>query len=192
VQKKETTIGFRIIIESVFLSAAIFSAIEFIYPVGYIRVYLSVPSKYDRSLHCFEEALGIAKENLIVKRRANILTWNIGRSYQDWEKYEGGDLVIINKGRELYQQLGKSNVANQLELDGRLLSPVEEIYEQAIAHHCQQSREFSSSWARKNVADSQVLDGEVCTIGSGEIQTGTRCREQQVSSASATRRSTGI
>ena len=67
--------------------------------------------KYDLSLNCFKEALGIAKQLSNRTAEASIL-WSIGRSYQDWEKYEEA-LNYYQQSRELYQQLGKEkNVAN--------------------------------------------------------------------------------
>jgi tetratricopeptide (TPR) repeat protein len=67
--------------------------------------------KYDRSLNCFEEALGIARQFNNQKREANII-WSSGRSYQDWEKYEEA-IDYYQRSRELYQHLGKTkNVAN--------------------------------------------------------------------------------
>ena len=67
--------------------------------------------KYDSSLNCFQEALGIARQFNNRKTEAHIL-WNIGRSYQTWEKYEEA-IAHYQKSRELYQLLGKEkNVAN--------------------------------------------------------------------------------
>ena len=61
--------------------------------------------KYDLSLNCFEEALGIARQFNNRKTEANII-WNIGINYQDWEKYEEA-IDYYQQSRELYQQLGK-------------------------------------------------------------------------------------
>jgi tetratricopeptide (TPR) repeat protein len=61
--------------------------------------------KYDLSLNCFQQALGIARQFNNRKAEANIL-WNIGQSYQDWEKYEEA-IDYYQQSRELYQQLGK-------------------------------------------------------------------------------------
>ncbi|MEG4394610.1 tetratricopeptide repeat protein [Microcoleus sp. BROC3] len=68
--------------------------------------------KYDYSLNCFQEALGIARQSNNRKREADIL-WNIGRSYQSWEKYEEA-IDYHQQSREIYEQVGKQiNVANQ-------------------------------------------------------------------------------
>ena len=61
--------------------------------------------KYDQSLECFQEVLGIARQFNNRKAEANIL-WNIGLSYQDWKKYEEA-IDYYQQSRELYQQLGK-------------------------------------------------------------------------------------
>ncbi|EGK88074.1 Tetratricopeptide TPR_1 repeat-containing protein [Microcoleus vaginatus FGP-2] len=61
--------------------------------------------KYDSSLNCFQEALGIARQVNNRKTEAHIL-WNIGRSYQNWEKYEEA-IAHSQQSREIYQQLGK-------------------------------------------------------------------------------------
>ena len=67
--------------------------------------------KYDFSLNCFQEALGIARQLSNRTAEASIL-WSIGRSYQDWEKYEEA-IAHYQQSRELYQQLGKEkDVAN--------------------------------------------------------------------------------
>jgi tetratricopeptide (TPR) repeat protein len=86
--------------------------------------------KYDLSLNCFQEALGIARQFNKRKKEANIL-WNIGRSYQDWEKYEEA-IAHHQQSRELYQQLDKQiNVANQWYWIGNCYK-AQGKYEQAI------------------------------------------------------------
>jgi tetratricopeptide (TPR) repeat protein len=61
--------------------------------------------KYDLSLNCFQEALGIARQFNNRKAEAKILG-NIGRSYQNWEKYEEA-IDYYQQSREIYQQLSK-------------------------------------------------------------------------------------
>src|SRR5919202_1624193 len=60
--------------------------------------------KYDSSLNCFQEALGIARQLSNRTAEANIL-WNIGRSSQNWDYEEA--IAHYQKSQELYQQLGK-------------------------------------------------------------------------------------
>ena len=68
--------------------------------------------QYEQSLECFQQALAITRRSNNHKGQAIIL-WHIGRSYQDWGKYEQA-IAHYEQSRDLFQQLDKQTSINNL------------------------------------------------------------------------------